>query len=491
MKIIFILCALYFMVLHTLCCAQVQPTWISSNDALHYFKNDPKSPPPLHINDIVQQIEVSMYSLAQKKNIPGFAAAIVYKGKVQKTICYGVRSLNDKAPITPQTVFTLGSVSKAITGTFLSTFLTKGTANLNTPLSYYIPHLNNTVRHPHGDYTHTMTLHHVLTHTTGIPRAGFNALIESDKHHDTALRHYFLRARDRFGAPSSKNAPAIYKPGYVYDYHNVGFALTEPVIHNITGQSFDQAITQYFFQPLGMKTASASLPGLLKFKNRAAGHQKNKKGYSTKDYRWGYFQIPSAGGINASLLDMCAFLKAVLGHAPHVLSKQALAQIYTPYTHAPDMWTRNPVNRTRFNGSFYGLGWRILDYHGHKIVFHGGWVRGFINIVMMIPAYDVGIVILQNAETSFPWISAMRFVDAVLGIQGVEWDPKASKKSHAPTAAAPIKPQKPHPQKHHPKRTLPKPLQHMRSQHPVLPQHQKHKPLKKQHKVIHKKRKKA
>jgi beta-lactamase class C len=143
-----------------------------------------------------------------------------------------------------------------------------------------------------------------------------------------------------------------------------------------------------------------------------------------------------------------------LGHYPNVMSQKTLDLLHTPIAPAKDVFERNPGNYKRFTGSHYGLGWRILDYKGHKIVFHGGWVKGFINIIVLIPEKDIGIAILQNAETSFPWVAAMTLVDAIFDFPEQNWDTvkpvkqckKASKtikkEAHAKKASKPSKPQK-------------------------------------------------
>jgi len=326
---------------------------------------------------------------------------------------YGVRSLNTRALVTKDTVFQLGSVSKTLAGTLMGVLLQKGQLHLDKPLAAYLPNF--------GYAPESLKLRHVLTHSTGLPRFGFNSLIESERHGRDAIF-------ERLG-----RTEAVCAPGECYDYHNTAYALTAPVVEHVTGQSFEEALTKHVLIPLGMARSSASYEKLIIHENRAYPHQKMKTGYiQCSKYRMGYYQVAPAGGVNASLNDMMSLLHALMGHRPDVLSAETLALMHTPYIAAKDIFEKNPTSVNRFRSSSYGLGFRILDYEGHKIIFHGGWIKGFINILAFMPEKNIGVVILQNAETSFPWKMAMSFFDKVLGIEGRSWDtrPKLQKIAH-------------------------------------------------------------
>lgn len=393
----------------------------------------------------VQKLNGRVTSVMQKKGTPGLAVGVVSGGKVLFAKGYGVKNLETKAPITPKTVFQLGSVSKALSGTLVGILVHMGKLNLNTTLKNYLPHYN---------FGHeAITLSHVLTHTTGIPRTGFNALIESEK-----------KTRDEIHTQIART-PLSDDPGQTYDYHNAAFSLIDPIIERNLGIDFESALKTYLFAPLGMTSSSASHDALLACHDRASPHKKAKMGHVTcKNYRTGYYEVKPAGGMNSNLEDMLKFVNAQLGYEPSILNKTILSLIHTPRTHAKDIFLRNPINKKRFKTSSYGIGWRVLDYKGYKIVFHGGWLKGFINMMAFIPEKNVGIVILQNAETSAPWIITMNFLDDVLGHPETNWDPNSTaspqtnigKKEKMSKTAKPIKL---HPSK------KPKPLKNKKMQH--------------------------
>ena len=345
-----------------------------------------------------------------RKNVPGCAMAIVHRNKVIYEGGHGVRSVKTGEPMTPGTVFQLGSLSKPVSTALIQYLINEGVLSLNdrfaSPEDILPPE------------AHNVTLRHILTHSTGIPRFGLNALIESERYNREELFKRLTRITPKESA------------GKIYDYNNLVFSLSALMVEDKTSLSFPKALKKYLFHPLNMHTASATLEDLLRVPNRAYPHQKDsKKQYHAVSYRKGYYEAAPGGGINASLRDMEQFLMMQLGHRKDFLTKESLDLFHTPHMHAKDIFERNPKNVHRFRDSFYGIGWRILDYEGHKIVFHGGWVKGFINIILFVPEKEMGIVLLQNAETALPWVVGMTFADAVLGLKGHAWDQSMGKKT--------------------------------------------------------------
>lgn len=370
----------------------------------------------LDLRQVLPWFEKQLLETYEKKGIPGFAAGVVYQGKTVWIITKGVRSSETKEPVTHETVFQLGSVSKPIAGTLIGVLLQNKKITLEDRVRTHIPDFIQKQEEPITQHIDSLTIKHLLTHTSGIPRFGFNALIEKEIPQDEIFSR-LLRSRN------------VTPPGTSYDYHNVAYALQSLVVENVTGMSYNQALKTLVLDPLMMIGTTASLEGLMASPNRASPHIKTEKGFKVcKKYSKGYYTVAPAGGINSNVKDMCTFLGAHMGHRLDVLSSNTLQTLHTPYTYAKDIFEKNPGNTERFKGAFYGIGWRILVYQGHKIIFHGGWVRGFINIIAFIPDKQIGIVILQNADTSFPWVMAMTFFDKILGIEGRRWEKESPMK---------------------------------------------------------------
>jgi len=110
---------------------------------------------------------------------------------------------------------------------------------------------------------------------------------------------------------------------------------------------------------------------------------------------------------------MALFLQLQMGGKPEILNAQDLLPFHTPVVNAPDVlnWMRSHLKGEL--KSYYGLGWRILDQDEKRMVFHGGYLKGFVNFLAFIPYRKIGIIILNNGESSFSAETAMMFFDTL------------------------------------------------------------------------------
>ena len=205
----------------------------------------------------------------------------------------------------------------------------------------------------------------------------------------------------------------IAKVGKHYDYHNAMFALIDDITQAATHSSFDHALTNYLLQPLHMTHTTSTFQGLMLSHNRATPHTKNKNGalVPCEEYSQSYYNVAPAGGVNSSARDMATFLRAQMGGFPNVVDRRAQLEMQTPYIN-----TNNLIASSRASNPRYGLGWRIVDYSGETLVYHGGWLKGFTNFLAFMPDQQVGIVILHNADTKFTTKTAMKFFEVALGL---------------------------------------------------------------------------
>jgi beta-lactamase class C len=163
-------------------------------------------------------VDEKIVSIASEKKLPGFALTIVQGGKVICTKLSGVTSLKTKKPITEKTIFQLGSVSKTYTSTLVGVLLEKEGISLSDKITNVLDSLS----FPEG-----IEVKHVLSHTTGFPKYGFNALIESEKKNFSEI------------AEQLSKTPLVSDPGEKYDYHNVAYSLIDPYIVKKTGETFE------------------------------------------------------------------------------------------------------------------------------------------------------------------------------------------------------------------------------------------------------------
>lgn len=374
----------------------VQPTILPTINT-QMLTSMPPLNTPKNITKIVSEFEKKLLKTIKDKHIPGCAVAIVYKNQVVFINGYGLRTLGKPETINVDTVFQLGSVSKPIAATLSTILENRGILNVNDPVSQYLPNFSlNNVKDRSA-----LRIKHVLSHSTGIPRAGFNHLIETFSPHARIIR---TLQTTNIRAPIGKR----------YDYHNAMFSLISEITMAATHQSFPTALATYLLQPLKMNNTTATYNGLLKTTNRASPHIKNNKGkmVAAGTYSTGYYDVAPAGGINSSIRDMSTFLKAQLGGYPSFLDSATLTRLQQPIITTPTV-SLSAINgaRDKIKNARYGLGWRVINFNDKKLVYHGGWVKGFTNFIAFMPEQQIGIVVLHNSETKFSGRLAMQFLD--------------------------------------------------------------------------------
>lgn len=344
------------------------------------------SPGPIVSTHIITQVNQFIEDQLRQQKTVGCAVAIVDQGKIVFIKSYGVLKKGKKELVNKKTIFQLGSISKTLTGTLVAKLVKEEHLHLDMPAQGFVPSI-----------APQTTLRHILSHTTGFSRQQWNQKIEAGTSRELLLTTLSTMPN---------------QPGRSYDYHNFVFSLAEEAISISMQAPFATVMKAMLLDPLGMRNTTVGPVDFAHTLNFSWPHQKNDKGafYASKGYSSNYHKtVCSAGGINSNITDMAIFLQVQLGDKPEFLTIDDLASFHNPYVVAPDAlnWikTNKPIQ------SYYGLGWRSLDYGQTRIVFHGGWLRGFVNFLGFIPAKKVGIVVLNNSEGSFAKNVALAFFD--------------------------------------------------------------------------------
>lgn len=345
---------------------------------------------------ILAKLDQHIQRQVKEKKVVGCAVAVVDHGKVIFMKAYGVRKKGKKAPIDLDTTFQLGSISKPISATLVALLKKEKHLDLHMPVHSVHPNIS-----PH---TH---LRHVLSHTTGYERTGWNSKIEAHQSRELLLEDLLSSSQTQ--------------PGEIFDYHNLAYTLIEEIITSLLKQPFQHLLKVKLFHPLGMKKTSIGDLDFRQESNYAWPHEKTKKslGHPCKTYSRAYHRsVSSAAGVNASIREIVRFLQLQLGEMPHLLTSQDLLPFQTPVIEAPDAARRLKDMITGNVKSYYGLGWRIIDTDTKRIIFHGGYLKGFTNFLGFIPQDQIGIVILNNGESKFSIKTALKFFYMVSSSSG-------------------------------------------------------------------------
>jgi CubicO group peptidase (beta-lactamase class C family) len=297
-------------------------------------------------------------------NGPGVAVAVIHQGEVIHSVGYGMANLEWSQRIHPDTVFGIGSMTKPFTATAILLLERDGLLDINEPLTTYLP----------GYDTHgvTITLAHLLTHTSGIPnfvtRPGFWERIAPLDHDPTQLRALF------------ETLPLDFTPGERYSYSNSGYCLLGMVIERVSGMLYREFTHDRIFAPLGM-TATDYLDDERVIPHLAARYVVQGSA-ATHPHSVNHTMTYSAGALHSTVEDL-ALWDAALREA-RLLDRATLERMERPLT----------LNSGQSAG--YGLGWGISTFRGRRVVHHAGGVPGYSSFLGRFVDDGLTIIILSN-----------------------------------------------------------------------------------------------
>ncbi len=349
--------------------------------------------------------EAKLDAAAQTGDFVGLAVAVVEDDEVVVLRTWGERAAGSGDAVTPDTVFRIASLSKAFAATLAALLVEEGKMSWAQPVTPAVPEF--TLMDP--AQTRAVTVRHILSHQLGLPPNAYDNLLEAGTPTSRIL--------ERYG-----EVDMLCKVGECYTYQNVAFNMIVDVVEKASGEPFEHLLRERLFEPLGIRTASVGRDALRASGNWARPHVRRRNGpWRTTGVDQAYYNVPAAGGVNASLRDMSVWLRAQLGARPDVLPGDILEEVHTAKIATRAETRRMRLLRGRLASSYYGYGWRIYDYAGYEVINHSGGVEGYMAQIAFVPERNTGIVILANTRTRRAWRILPTWLDARLGLPERDW----------------------------------------------------------------------
>lgn len=363
-----------------------------------------KAPPP----DLDEYVTRAMKTF----NVPGLAVAIVKDGKVVLAKGYGVRKLGDPTPVDHNTLFGIGSNTKAFTTAALATLVDEGKMSWDDPVyerlhgfQMYDPYVS-----------HEMTIRDLLTHRSGMGPGEGDLLFWPR----TTFTRDEIIYRLRFMKPASS-----FRSHYAYD--NLMYVAAGQIIPSVTGKSWDDYIRERILIPLHMNATNLTNTAFKPGDNYASPHSKVDGKLQSVEFV-ALDNAGPAGAINSSAADMAKWILLQLNRGKfldregRLFSEQQSREMWSAQTILPIR--SSPGATAALEPSFfdYGLGWFLRDYRGRKLVGHTGGVLGFVSCVMLVPEENLGVVVLTNAEDGAAFNSILfHILDFDFGVGPTDW----------------------------------------------------------------------
>ncbi len=344
------------------------------------------------------ELEKQVDSLRQEYHAPGLAIAVTEGERIVYTKGFGYSDISKKLPVDSNTIFGIGSATKAFTASVLGILEEEGRMKIRDKPGKYIPRL----KFYNKEMDSEITIHHLLSHTTGISNMSSESsavLFCSENPEDLVSRLQFLKP----AAPVGKRLM----------YNNYMYTIAGLIGAKITGNRWEANLQHLIFEPLQMNRTFSSVKEASKHTNFSYGYAAD----SITPVRVLPEQLPTrapAGDIFSSVNDMAKWLQLWLGEGrlggKQIISPRFIRNATTPYLEFP----LHP-NDTTSSPSHYGYGWIVGDDHGIKRVEHSGGVSGYTSNVTFFPDRDMGIVVLTNQTgSSLAFAVTDLFVDKLL-----------------------------------------------------------------------------
>lgn len=354
--------------------------------------------------------EIDEYAQRAQKDweVPGMAIAIVKDDRVVFAKGYGVTRIGSNERVNKDTLFAVASNSKSFTTASLAILIDeKKIGGWDDKVSRYLPEFRLYAPYVSQD----LTIRDLVSHRVGLGTFSGDLLwYETTYSADEILR------RARYLKPTRG-----FRSGF--GYQNLMFMAAGKIIERVSGKKWGDFVKERILTPLGMERTTTSIDEI---KDNAAFPHNESGGKGLRVlHRGNVNSAAAAAGLNSSVSDMARWLRLQLGEGvfegKRMISEANMHQMHQPAVILPiSKGSARFIPSRHFN--MYGLGWGIWDFHGRKVISHGGGLDGMISRTAMMPEENLGLVVLTNSENSVPTILQYKILDIFTDSPDRDWN---------------------------------------------------------------------
>jgi CubicO group peptidase (beta-lactamase class C family) len=372
-----------------------------------------------------QGFDARVEEVMKASGVPGAAVALVEDGAVTLARGYGVKKLGSPAPVDPDTLFQIGSTTKAFTTAALAILVDEGKLGWDDRVIDHMPEF----RLYDPWVTREITVRDLLVHRSGLGLGQGDLMFIPT----TTISRAETVRRLRFLKPATS-----FRSGFAYD--NVLYVAAGQLVEAVSGETWEHFVESRIFRPLGMTTSVTNDVDRLAAPNRAFPHGRlgelrgagPQQAFDEKKVAIGANAGP-AGAIAAGANDIARWLLVQLagGRLPgpdeRLFSAEAGHEMWKAVVPVPATQLPGPLADAIPQFRAYALGWVVQDYRGHRVIQHSGGTQGFRTLILLIPEKNVGIAVANNSEDNeFAPGLVYELLDHYLGLPKHDW-PKAFK----------------------------------------------------------------
>jgi CubicO group peptidase (beta-lactamase class C family) len=337
-----------------------------------------------------EKIESYIFETMRKNRVPGLSICITRGGNKIYSKGFGQSRLEPPRPASADTLYGVGSVTKAFTAMSILKLVEDGKIALEDPVGKYVPGFSaDTQAEP-------VTIHRLLTHTSGFPDLGVAEEVVGRTFGVKINWTPLGGIEDLVTLINEARRERVSANGDVFFYWNEGYALLGAVIERVTKESYASYVTRSILKPLGMTRSTFSKEEFEADKDAMTGYVLDKDGVRRPQKFPFHPLVEAAGGLISSVSELANFVGMFLGRGNYsgtqIVSEDTLVRAMTPYV-------RHSLPPAMAGGAYYGYGLIINDnFHGYKLVGHGGNIGVSSAYFGFIPELDVGVTLASNSD---------------------------------------------------------------------------------------------
>jgi len=300
----------------------------------------------------------------EDQHVPGASAAVSRDGRIVWSAAFGMANLELRVPTSRETRFRVGSISKALTSVAVAQLWDGGRLDLDAPVQRYVPTF--------PEKAHPITTRQLGGHLSGLPHYTREDIV--NRVHYESVTH----ALDKF-----KDRPLLFTPGERFSYSSYGWNLISAVVEGAAGVPFLDYMQQRVFEPLGMtRTGPDRYEAIIP--DRTAFYVVHSDGRPENGPAVDNSDVWAGGGFLSTAEDLTRFGDGVLGGV--VLSPRGRQLLFSR------------MITTAGDSTGYGLGWRVGELDGRRVVGHGGSHVGATAQLLVDPANRIVVAVLTNSN---------------------------------------------------------------------------------------------
>ncbi len=357
-------------------------------------------------------LDTAFQRVLKDRKAAGFAVAVVSKDSILYAKGFGYRDYEKKIAVTPNTLFAIGSCTKAFTSSLMGLLNKDSKLEYDKPARDYLPNLHFF----NDEMNNFVTVRDLMCHRSGLPRHDYSWYLFNTSSRDS------LMGRIQYMEPTAHVRQT-------WQYNNFMFLLQGMIAEKLTGQSWEVNIKEKIFAPLGMKSSNLTIADMKKSPEAATGYTVFKDSIIKKVDYYDINAMGPAGSINSNVMDMANWVMMWLNNGKYK-GKEVLPPAYVKEAMSSQMVINPALPDKEVPDAFlanYGFGWSIISYRGHYRVEHGGNIDGFSTSTSFFPSDSIGIIVLVNQNGSgLNAIVRNMIADRLLKLKPVDWNRRAN-----------------------------------------------------------------